>query len=333
MSFLAPDRLWLLAFVAALAVAYVLMQRRRRTYAVRFSALPLLERVAPRRPGWRRHLPAAAFLLMLVALVTGFARPERDVQVPREEATVLVALDVSLSMEAEDVPPDRITVARAAAGEFVDLLPERFNVGLVTFARDVTVAVSPTLERQPVHDALDRIRLEGGTAIGDAVVAAVDALRPPTEEPDSASGGATPEATPTPEVAPEEAPPARIVLLSDGDNTTGRAVTAGIEAAQAAGIPVSTIAYGTPDGTVELEGRTLRVPADTETLRQLAEETGGQAYEAASADELEAVYEDLGSSIGYRVERQEVTAWFIGLGLLAAGLAALASLAWFSRLP
>jgi Ca-activated chloride channel family protein len=123
------------------------------------------------------------------------------------------------------------------------------------------------------------------------------------------------------------------VLLSDGDNTTGRPVQAGIEAASASGIPVSTIAYGTPDGVVELEGRLLAVPADTETLRELAEGTGGRAYEAATADELESVYEDLGSSIGYRVERQEVTAWFIGAGLLAAGLAALASLAWFSRLP
>src|SRR5215207_5344200 len=143
------------------------MQRRRRAYAVRFSTLPLLERVAPKGPGWRRHAPAVAFLVMLVALVTGFARPEAEVKVPREEASVVVALDVSVSMRAQDVEPDRISVARNAASEFVDLLPKRFNVGLVTFSREVTVAVTPNTDRIVVHDALGRLRLQGGTAIGD----------------------------------------------------------------------------------------------------------------------------------------------------------------------
>jgi len=319
MSFLEPQRLWLLLLVAGLVLAYLAMQRRRRAYAVRFTALPLLDRVAPRNPGWRRHAPALAFVVMLVALVTGFARPEKDVEVPREEATVMVVLDVSISMRAEDVPPDRITIARAAANQFVDLLPESFNVGLVTFSENVTVAVSPTIDRQEMHDAIDRTRLAGGTAIGDAVIAAVTALRPPVPE------GAPPETS--------VGPPARIVLLSDGDNTAGRPVSAGIDAAREAGIPVSTIAYGTPEGTVELEGRTLRVPADEETLAELAESTGGEAYVAASAEELRGVYEDLGSSIGYRVEKREVTTWFVGAGLVAAALAAFASMAWFSRLP
>jgi Ca-activated chloride channel homolog len=331
-TFLSAERLWLLPLVAGLAIAYVLMQRRRRAYAVRFSTLPLLERVAGKGPGWRRHVPAVAFLFMLLFLVTGFARPEAEIKVPREEASVIVALDVSVSMRAQDVDPDRITVARNAADQFVDLLPKRFNVGLVTFSREVTVAATPSTDRVAVHEALSRLRLQGGTAIGDAVEAAVNVLRPPPADLSGNSNGlATPPGPDTP--PPSDGPPARIVLLSDGDNTTGQPIEAGIEAAKAAGVPVSTIAYGTPEGTVEMEGRTLRVPVDKEALRNLAESTGGKAYEAATAEELEEVYADLGSSIGFRIERREITAWFIGAGLLAAGAAAVASLLWFSRLP
>jgi Ca-activated chloride channel homolog len=313
MRFLAPGWLALLAAVAALIVAYVLVQRRRSRYAVRFAALPLLERVMPREPGWRRHVPAAAFLLTITGLVLAMARPVLEVQVPRERATIVVAVDVSLSMGAQDVAPSRITAAVTAAREFVAELPEAFPVGLVLFDGSSSVAVPPTPDRAAVTSAFDRISLGGGTAIGDAVRTSLEAVR-------SSDDGAEP-------------PPARIVLLSDGANTAGTPIPAAAAEAAAAGVPVSTIAYGTPTGTATIDGESVRVPADVDALAGLAAGSGGHAYRAESAAELEAVYADIGSSIGFRTEEREVTGAVQALALLAALAAAAGSLAWFSRLP
>jgi Ca-activated chloride channel homolog len=312
MRFLSPGWLALLAAVAALAVAYVVVQRRRGRYAVRFAALPLLERVMPRGPGWRRHVPAVAFLLTVAGLVLGLARPVMDVQVPRERATIVVAVDVSTSMGAQDVAPSRIDAAVAAARGFVAELPPTFPVGLVLFSGSSTLAVPPTPDRAAVTAAFDRISLGPGTAIGDAVHAALDAVR--------TDGGADP-------------PPARVVLLSDGANTTGTPLPAAAAAATAAGIPVSTIAYGTPTGTVTIDGETVQVPADVDALADLAASSGGLSYRAETAAELEAVYADIGSSIGFRTEEREVTSAVLAMALLAALAAAAGSLAWFSRLP
>jgi Ca-activated chloride channel family protein len=323
MSFLAPERLWLLIAVAALAVAYVLLQRRRPRYAMRFTNLALLDRVAPRRPGWRRHLPAGLFLLMLVLLVTGFARPAAEVRVPRERATVMVVFDTSPSMEAVDVAPSRLLAARNAAHAFIDQLPLRFNVGLVTFSGSAAVIVPPTLDRDAVLASVERLEATGqGTAIGDAIVTALGAIANFDAQNNAAQDNRA-----------ADPPPARIVLLSDGGNTAGASPRAGAAEAAAAGVPVSTIAYGTPGGTVEIQGRSIPVPADGPTLRQVAEETGGTFYEAASGEELRQVYEDIGSSVGYRTERREISARFIGLALAAAAAAAAASLTWFARLP
>ena len=313
MRFLAPGWLALLAAVAALIVAYLVVQRRRSSYAVRFAALPLLERVMPREPGWRRHVPAIAFLLTVTGLVLAMARPVLEVQVPRERATIVVAVDVSMSMGAQDVAPSRISAAVTAAREFVAELPEAFPVGLVLFDGSSSVAVPPTPDREAVARAFDRISLGPGTAIGDAVLASLDAVR-------TADAGA-------------EAPPARIVLLSDGANTTGTPIPDAAGAAAAAAVPVSTIAYGTPTGTATIDGDTVRVPADVEALARLAGGSGGLAYRAETAAELEEVYADIGSSIGYRTEEREVTGAVLALALLAALGAAAGSLAWFSRLP
>lgn len=319
MSFLSPGRLWLLLAVAALVAVYVLMQRRRSAYAVRFTNLALLDRLAPRRPGWRRHAPAAAFLVMLGLLVVGFARPTADVQVPRERATVMLAIDVSASMDAADVEPTRIEAAKQAAGAFVDRLPEQFNVGLVSFSGTSSVVVAPSQDHARARTAIDQLRLGPGTAIGEAVFSSLQGIAAL----DAGTGGDT----------GAEPVPARIVLMSDGTNTGGRSLDEAAQAAAAAGVPVSTIAYGTAEGTVTIDGRTQAVPADGDSLRGLAEDTGGQAYEAASGEELGEVYADIGSSIGTATERQEVSAWFVGAALAAAALAAGFSLAWFSRLP
>ncbi|MFI7451410.1 VWA domain-containing protein [Nonomuraea sp. NPDC049714] len=313
MTLLSPLWLLLLVPVALLAVAYLLVSRRRSAYAVRFTNLDLLDKVAPRGPGWRRHVPAAALLGMFVLLVVGFARPTAEVQVPRERATIMVAFDVSASMSATDVSPDRFTAARQAARQFVEGLPPRFNLGLVAFSSEAAVAVPPSTDRQAVLSALDRLSTTSGTAIGEAVYSSLEAIAALDSE--------------------EEAPPAHIVLLSDGSNTTGRTVTEAAQEAAARGVPVTTIAYGTQGGVIELQGRQVPVPVDGPALQDLAEVAGGGFYEAASGDELQAVYEDIGTSVGYRTEQQEIWQWFVAAALLSALLAAVTSMLWFARLP
>jgi Ca-activated chloride channel family protein len=315
MTFLAPTRLLLLVGVAALLAVYLWAQRRRSAYAVRFAETDLLASVAPRNPGWRRHVAATLLLTALVLLTTGFARPEADVQVPRERATVIVALDTSISMLAEDVEPTRDTAARAAAAAFIERLPDRFQVGLVQFAGSASVAVPATDDHAQVAQALDGLTLEGGTAIGDAVRRSLDAIAQ------------------VPGDRGQEPPPARVVLLSDGANTSGGSLEEAAAAAAEAGVQVSTIAYGTPEGVVDVGGRQQPVPVDTASLAELAEATGGTAYTAETGEELGAVYDDIGSSIGTTTERQEVTAWFTGVGLLLGAAAAVFSLLWFARLP
>jgi Ca-activated chloride channel family protein len=313
LAFLAPYRLLLLLAVAALVAAY-LWKLRRPSYAVRFTELELLASVA-RGPGWRRHVPAGLLLLALIGLTTAFARPVADVQVPRERATVVVALDTSASMTATDVTPDRLTAAKESAQAFVDRLPEKFNVGLVSFNGVASVVVPPTQDHTAVKDAVAALQLGGGTAIGDAVAASLDAVRAVPGAP-----GAPPA-------------PARIVLLSDGGNTVGSSMASAAQTATAAGVPVSTIAYGTPDGTIRLQGQLVPVPVDGPALQSLAEATGGQSYSAQSGEELNGVYADIGSQVGYTTERKEVTVMLTGLGLLAAAAAAGTSLLWGSRFP
>ncbi|MDP9436380.1 MAG: VWA domain-containing protein [Actinomycetota bacterium] len=312
-TFTEPVRLLVLVVVGALALLYVRLLRRPSPHAVRFPELDLLAAVAPRVPGWRRHVPAGLLLLALVALTTGFARPEAERRVPRERATVVVALDVSLSMEADDVDPDRITEAKRAARVFVDGLPGRFNVGLVAFSGVASVVVPPTQDHASVLAAVDGLELGPGTAIGEAVITSLQALAQ------------------VPGQAGAPAPPARVVLLSDGANTQGRPISRAVEQATAAGVPVSTIAYGTEEGVVEVEGQRVPVPVDAPALRRLAEQTGGEAYEAESGDELSQVYDDIGSQVGSTVERQEVTVVLTGLGLALAAAAAVTALLWSPR--
>jgi Ca-activated chloride channel homolog len=318
-SFESPVRLWLLVGVVAIAVLYLVLQRRRSRYAVRFTNLRLLDRVAPKRPGWRRHVAATLFLAMLALLVVGFARPTDEVRVPRERATVIVAVDVSLSMMATDVAPDRLTAAKAAARDFVEGLPEEFNVGLVGFAGNASVFVAPVTDRVAIDNGIDRLEEgsagEQGTAIGEAIYAALGSIQSLDAE------------------AAEEPPPARVVVLSDGANTAGRDPDEASEAATSAGVPVDTIAFGTESGAVEGAGRRMNVPVDGDTLEAVAQQTGGTYHQAGTSGELRAVYEDIGSSVGYTTERQDVSARFIGIGLVLALMAAAASMFWFSRIP
>jgi Ca-activated chloride channel family protein len=310
MNFLDPERLWLGIAMLAVVVAYVVLQARRGRFAARYASPGMLAKLAPRRPGWRRHLSAFAFAAVLALLITAFARPGSDARVPRERATIIVAMDSSGSMVANDIKPNRITVARNAALEFVKRLPARFNVGLVTFSNSASVVVPPTTDHQAVAAGLGRLHLRPHTAIGEAVFASLAAI-----------ANLDPQAT-------DDPPPAHIVLLSDGGNTSGRPVEQAAQAAHDAHVPVSTIAYGTANGRL---GNTP-VPVNTELLRNLAETTGGTAYEAAGGDELQKVYSDVGSSIGFRTERKDMSVFFVGLALIAALAVAIPSLLWFARL-
>jgi Ca-activated chloride channel family protein len=313
-SFSSPGRLLLLLAVLSLAAAYVLVQRRRPPYETRFADVELLESVMPKRPGWRRHLPAGLLLVTLVALTTGFARPSADVRVPRGKATVVVALDVSGSMMATDVSPTRIEAAKAAAQAFVRSLPKSFDVGLVSFSGTATVVVPPSQNRTDLTDAIASLPLGGGTAIGDAVGASVQAAQAVTA------------------VSTSKAP-VRIVLLSDGANTVGQSVDQGAQQAVAAGMPVTTIAYGTPEGVVFLGGQAIPVPVDAVALRGLAQTTGGQSYAAQDAGQLKDVYNNIGKEVGTTSTRRDLTAALTGLGLMTGLAAAGASLVWFRVLP
>jgi Ca-activated chloride channel family protein len=311
------DPWWLLAIIPVLAVAgaYVWRQLRRKAFAVRFTNVDLLKVLAPRGIGPRRHFAAGAFIAALLVLVAGMARPSVDTKEPLERATIMLAIDVSLSMEATDVAPTRIEAAKTAAAEFVKSLPASFNVGLVAFAKSANVLVSPTKERAAIQQGLDGLQLAQSTATGEAVFSCLDALR--SVPADGAKG----------------LPPARIVLLSDGYRTFGRSIEEAAAAAGAANVPVSTIAFGTDTGMIEIDGQAQRVPVDRPSLQKLAETTKGHFYEAASAAELKKVYQDMGSSIGYRTKPREVTQWYVGMALLFALVAAGMSLLWTSRLP
>lgn len=317
MSFTESQRLWLLVLVAALLAAYVVVQvTRRSTYTVRFTNLALLDVVAPRRPGWRRHVAAGSLVVALAALVLALAEPTREVQVPRERATVVLAIDVSLSMDATDVLPSRLDAAKSAANDFLATVPDTINIGLVEFAGTASVVVPPTRDHEAVGRAVDALQLAEGTAIGEAIFASLDALATLPEGED-----------------PDEEVPASIVVISDGETTVGRPNELGIAAAQEADVPVSTIAFGTEGGLIVVEGEAIPVPPDLDTMERIAEETGGVFFEAESGGELEAAYADLGSSIGFETEQRPITEWFIGAAVLALLLAGITSLLWFARLP
>jgi Ca-activated chloride channel family protein len=317
MHFASPYWLFLLLAVAAIALAYLLLQLRRKKFVARFSNTQLLASVVPRRPGWRRHLTFALLLIAVTVLSLGVARPTTAVRVPQEKATVMLAIDVSLSMQATDVLPRRIDAAKQAAQSFADLLPKRINLGLVKFGGRASVVVPPTLDREAVKRAISALQLEESTAIGEAVFACLDALT-------TFSQSTT--------VSNEKPAPARIVLLSDGFNTVGRKVADGAAAAKKANTPVSTIAFGTDSGTVDVQGQTVPVPSDKPTLRGLAQATGGSFHTAASVEELKSVYNDIGSQIGYTTAQRDVSWRFLLAGLLCALTAGAVSLLWSGRL-
>jgi Ca-activated chloride channel homolog len=325
MSFAWPIALLGLGLVALAAIAYVVAQRRRRRYVVRFTNLALLENVVADSPRWRRHIPAALALLALSALVVGIARPQMPVTVAREEATVILAMDSSGSMTATDVAPDRMTAAREAASRFVKDLPKGFRVGVVSFSDQADIVVPPTSDRDEALRGLGTLIADNGTALGDAIARSVDLGVSSLDEELAA--------------AKESDAPVVVLVLSDGANTTGDYEP--LEAAQKAvdaKVPVYTVALGTDGGTVQgPDGyggtRTIRVPPDPATLSQVAELTGGKFFEAADQDALQSVYDEIGSQVGVDEEQRELTVVFTAAGAVLLLLGAALSTLWFGRIP
>ncbi len=316
MSFLSPERLLLLVAVLAVAGLYIGLQLRGRAYVVRFTNLELLDSVAPKRPGWRRHIPAALFLAAVSTLVVAFAEPVRDVEVPREQSTVVMAIDTSVSMRADDINPSRIDAAKEAADSFIESLPEEVNLGLVSFDKEAVVEVTPTTDHEAVRIAVHALELAEATAIGDAILASLDAVAA------------------APETSAGDQIPATVVLMSDGETTVGTPNGQAVAAAAEQEIPVSTIAYGTDEGVIDLPTQGLvNVPVNEQALAAIAESTGGSFFTAESGEELSSVYEDIGLAVGFETEEQEVGTWFVGLGLVLLLGTAAGSLTWFSRLP
>jgi Ca-activated chloride channel homolog len=319
MTLLAPDRLWLLVLVAGLAIAYVVLQSRRRHYAARFTNLDLLASVAPKRPGWRRHVAAITVLAGLVALVVGLARPARDEKVPSDEAIVMLVVDVSASMEATDVAPTRLRAAQEAAARFVEGIPAEFQVGLISFDESTRVLATPTTDHDAVVAAIDGLRTGPGTAAGDALSTALDTVDASLKQAraDTNNDGKPPAAT--------------IVLVSDGVTTVGEPLEQATDDAAQAGIPVTTIAYGTQSGQVTVQGEIVNVPSDPEAMRAVADATGGSFFTAESSNQLKSVYDDIQSRLGFHLEQREIVRFFIALAIIALFLGVLASMIWSAR--
>jgi Ca-activated chloride channel homolog len=332
-----PGLLWALALVPVALAAYLLAQRRRSRYTVRFTNLDLLANVVSAKPGWRRHVPPAFYLLALAALVVSLARPQALALVPKEQATIVLVMDVSGSMNATDVQPTRLVSSQRAATEFVEQLPEKFRVGIVSFASTAQTLTRPTTDRPAVYEAIASLHAEGATAMGDGIERALDVKRPPT--PPSTGSAARPAPNPASQPGAGSDAPLVVLLLSDGANTQGR--TQPMEAASDAkelGVPVFTIALGTDQGMVDVPDETgnlrrIPVPPDELTLQRIAETTGARFFAAPSSDDLKAIYRELGSKIGFVKEKQEITVVFAATGLLFLVAGATMSLTWFSRFP
>lgn len=304
-----PGRLAVLVLVPVLVVLYVWASRQRKRRGVRYTNTSMLGVVIPRQSQWRRHLAVAFTLLSLFAVAIAWAKPMTLTDVPRERATIVVVMDVSLSMQATDVKPNRLAAATEAAGGFVDGIPDRFNVALVTLSGSPAIVVPPTQDHGAVTRAIQTLTPQESTALGDAIATGLRALEQAPRDPNN----------------PQQVAPGAMVLLSDGENTSGQAPAQAAREAAEMNVAVHTIAYGTENGYVDVDGSREPVPPDTETLAEVSEVTEGQAYTADNARQLRNVYEEIGSSVGVEKQSTDVTSTFAGYAIIFALLAAVSA--------
>jgi Ca-activated chloride channel family protein len=312
-SFASPAFLAALAIVPLALLAHSLSRRRARRYAVRYPGVATLAPLIPRVSSWRRIVPLTLFLASLAMLALALARPHATVAVPKEQASIVLVTDVSRSMLAEDVDPSRLEAARAAAQTFLEELPEEARVGAVAFSTDPHTVEAPTDDRGEIEDLIDALSADGGTAAGDALAAAIGLVDDGPEE---------------------ERPPSAIVLLSDGETTTGRDPLPVARQAGRLGIPIHTVALGTRTATITTpDGSLIPVPPDPEAMRRIAELSGGRAFEVDDADELSGLYEELGSRVATEEEQREITGAFAAGGIVLLLAAAALGTRATARLP
>ncbi|WIY83699.1 VWA domain-containing protein [Propionimicrobium sp. PCR01-08-3] len=316
LEFMHPGRLWLLLLVAAVLVFYLIVGSRLQT-GTRRRGKTRLDLVIPKDSALKRHISVGASLLAMASLVLAYAQPQDITQVPRERATVVVAIDISRSMRAEDVSPSRIEAAQTAAKEFVDMVPASFNIALVTFSGTAQIAAAPTTDHTAVKSAIDAIELEPATAIGEAIYTSLDTLQLAPPDPDH----------------PDDPAPGAIVLLSDGYTNIGRDSADAATEAKEQNVPIYAIAYGTAGGYVYEEGVRVPVPVNHAELSQIAKNSGGKKYSAESIGDLRGVYQTIASSIGYDEELVEVTDRFAMYALLLSVLAGAGVISLAARWP
>jgi Ca-activated chloride channel family protein len=321
MTFLSGWRLILLLAPIALLVAYLVVQRRRHTQVLRFTSVDLLDSVAPKRSGWQRHLPAVGVLASLVVMTLAFAQPAMALRTPVDRATILLALDTSGSMTADDVAPTRLDAAKDRARAFVDSLPDGVQVGIVTFNSNARLVVAPTQDRAQLLSGIDSLEAGGATATSEGIRTSLAAIE---GVPKGESG---------------ETAPAAIILMSDGTPTVGSGdgdpvaeAQAAAAESKAAGVPIETIAFGTPDGVAEVQGRSVAVPIDTQAMENIAQASGGRSFTAETAGELGSIYDEIGRDLAYTETTQDISAIVAGIGLALLIAAAAAALFWTQRL-
>ncbi len=342
MTFLWPSNLWLVLAVPVFVSLYVWAQRRRRRYALRYASLSLVKEALGKGPGIRRHVPPALYLLALGLMTFALARPQAVVTVPSQEGTVILAIDVSGSMRATDVKPDRLTAAKEAAKAFVLRQSGELKIGVVSFASDASIVQSPTKDKDIVIAAINRLRPQRATAIGRGILASLDAIFEGSEDdlPSSIltqSGPGQPQLPQRPQhtaLPGRQKAPASIILLTDGQNNQFPPPLSIIDQAIDRGVRVYTIGLGSPQGTIiTLEGRAIRTALDETTLKQISEATDAEYFNASNENDLKKVYESLTTQLVLRTEKTEITALFTALAAALWVVASALSLLWFNRLP
>jgi len=344
MEFQWVQMLWLLLLVPALIVAYILAQRRRQKYALRYASISLVKEALGRGPGWRRHIPPIIFLLGLTVMIIALARPSAVVVLPSQQGTVILTFDVSGSMRAEDMKPNRLEAAKVAARAFVAKQPPNVRLGVVAFSDNAAIVQAPTTDREAILSAIERLQPQRGTAIGRGILTSLDALvdtplqlaAPAPPFPGSrfeALSFPTPTPTPTPLPRGEYAP-AVVILLSDGESNVGPPPLQVVQQAEDRGVRVFTVGLGSPAGVViSAGGRNVRVRLDEAVLKSIAERTNGRYFSAETEEDLKSVYENLSTRLVFKTERTELTAAFTAVAMILLLIAGTLSMWWFNRLP
>jgi Ca-activated chloride channel family protein len=336
MSFQWPELLWLMLVVPLLIALYVWLLNRRKRFAVRYANLALVKE-AMSGLSWRRHLPPALLLLALAVMIAAIARPTATVTLPSQHETVIMAMDVSGSMRATDVEPNRLVAAQNAAKAFIAQQPENVRIGIVAFAGTATVAQSPTRNREDLVAAIDRFQLQRATAIGSAIIVSLATLFP-NEGYDVSAFSYASEKKPQKPANFKAVPPgsyqsAVIILLTDGQRTTGPDSVMAARLAAERGVRIYTVGVGTPAGaTIGFEGWSMHVRLDEETLRSIADLTRGEYFYAGNAVELKRIYETMRSRMVLETKKTEITAIFAAVAAALVVLAAGLSIAWFNRI-